>query len=143
MNEIRYELCKGGKVDDWITKLHDELKEIRKRILEMAEFKDIIEFSNKKRKEKKKEYNLDGAAFCLIIQEKERLLMLAYYNIIIKSGFVIGSIIHDGFLIDKSKEITADMLDKWNKMVAKQQSIEGEGYEPYILRMEEMEIDNS
>lgn len=143
LNEIRHELYKGIKIDDWIIKLHTEIKEIRKRILEKEEYKNLIEFSNKTRKKKNKEYNLDGAAFCIIIQDEERKIMLEYFDVIMKSDYVIGSIIHDGFLIDKMKELPNTMLDKWNKIVAKNLNIDKAIYEPYILRMEIMDIDVS
>jgi len=143
LNEIRYELYNGGKVDVWVSKLHEELKQIRANILAKAEYKDIIEHSNKSRKKKNKEYNLDGAAFCLIIQEEEKKIMLVYLDMIIKSGYIVGSIIHDGFLIDKEKALPISVLDKWNNSVAKLLNINQIGYEPYILRMETMDIDAS
>lgn len=68
LEEIRFELYKGGKIADWVCALFNELKDIREKILGMPEYKDIIEYSNKRRKDKKKEYNLSGSAFCLIIQ---------------------------------------------------------------------------
>jgi hypothetical protein len=143
LNEIRHELYKGSTVDTWVSQLHEELKNIRTLILAKQEYKDIIDYSTKSRKEKKKEYNLDGAAFCLIIQEEEKKIMLVYFDIIIKSGYIIGSIIHDGFLIDKCTELPISILDNWNNTVAKILNIDQAGYEPYVLRMEAMEIDAS
>ena len=145
LEEIRFELYKGIKIADWVIALFNELKEIREKILCMPEYKDIIEYNNKQRKEKKKEYNLSGSAFCMIIQSYERIIILEFIKRISRDGIKIGAEIHDGVFLEKSRvSITGEQINMWIGDVATNLCTRIEdGYLPYVLRKEEMDIDES
>ena len=89
------------------------------------------------RKKKNKNYNLDGASFCLIIQEYERQIMMAYKTEIENGGYIIGAFIHDGVLIDKVKDLPCSIIESWiNRISIKMNMCVNDGYLPYILRLE-------
>jgi len=145
LEEIKFELFKSVKISDWVINLFNEIKDIRKKILDMPVYKDLIEYSNKKRKDKKKDYNLSGSAFCLIIQSYERVVILEFIKRISKDGIIIGSEIHDGVLLEKSNiSITDVLLKSWinDVSIVLGTNLE-DGYLPYVLRREEMDIDES
>ena len=145
LEEIKFELYKDVKISEWVIRLFTELKDIRKNILDIPIYKDIIEYSNKRRKDKKKEYNLSGAAFCLIIQSYERVIILEFIKRICEDGIKIGSEIHDGVLLEKNALlISDDLLNSWiNDVSISLGTKVDDGYLPYVLRKEEMDIDES
>lgn len=141
--DIKTIIFKGKKVDDWIIKLFEEIKNIRKLVLEKDVYHEMIVYSNKKRKDKNRNYNLDGAAFSLIIQDLERQIITEYENLIKGDGYVIGARIHDGIFIDKIKNLEDEIITSWNRKLSLALGLDREGYLPYILRKEEMTVDSS
>ncbi len=94
--EFKEKIYKSTNLPTWLPPFIDEIKRITTN----------------------KEYNMDSAAFCTIIQEYESRAIMALYQKVLLDGYKPDALIYDGMLISKENgAITRDTLDSWGHYI--------------------------
>lgn len=71
--------------------------------------KTLYKNIKKQRKKEKKDYNLDGAFLSRYLQNVENEIIQIVYQELVKKGYIVGSLIFDGLLVEKSDTIEEEL----------------------------------
>ena len=125
-DEIKQALLKimnGGKLDDkfvqYFEELNDELKTIRTMILKHnPELEKIVK--------KEKKFNIEGSVLNLVLCQIENKIITSAMEFFQKNNYYVMALCFDGLMIEKTKDITKDILISLNQYVKKSTEYEVE-----------------
>lgn len=98
----------------FIENLYKQLQKNLKKIIDLDENKKLNDSVIKKKHAENDTHNIEGAIISTILQTKEREALCIFRDLVINDNFIVGALIHDGLHIEKNREITQQILTKWN-----------------------------
>ena len=85
-----------NNIPEFLINLKSETKKIRDVIINDENNKSLIEWAEKKK---------DISVFAHYVQTEEKKCLLSMYNFMLKNNIIVGALIHDGLMIEKSDKI--------------------------------------
>lgn len=92
-----------------------EIRKTKKLFLDL--YPQYLEEAKERNDKNKKTYNHDGSAFALYLQTYERKVLECMLEYFTKFGYNVIALIYDGMHLDKSKEVTQDVLNDCSKYI--------------------------